>query len=417
MASQAFRGTITSPARAVSRHSILKHRPALLPLSPSAQAVSFSSLSSTTSQRATKSPTSRVRFPTSPSKLVATINTYPSDSYDRVPISVSPNPVALPGWGERVYSPSIGGFRLTAAPNVFRALSMTCQPSPIVTEFEDPRSPRLHPSADVTVSKSTSTRMAVMQEPRPALTKPLEKALTSYPRSPYPSAAFAEDSDAESDMETRGRQLPRTANEISGAARARARAQSREARIHTLSRSEFTPVPSPLAQTFVTTTPSHTASLNRAKKPAPLALGSDSAGSDQLSNAFWKSVSINAESADEPMVTALEYPESAVEYEERIDMDIRSASQPPLMFAGADGVLFSPGLPKPHSRVERLRESLQQVMSPGVKRTSFTPIARKEVTAPSPNDPFAAFPSFGAVLEKVGLDSAIAFPPQVVQRA
>jgi len=27
-------------------------------------------------------------------------------------------------------------------------------------------------------------------------------------------------------------------------------------------------------------------------------------------------------------------------------------------------------------------------MSPGVKRTSFTPIARKEVTAPSPNDPF-----------------------------
>jgi len=417
MASQAVRGTLTSPARALSRHSILKHRPTVLPLSPTAQALSFSSLSS---PMTIKSPIQRVRFPASPSKLVATINTYTSDSYDRVPISVSPNPVALPGWGERVYSPSIGGFRLVAAPNVFRALSMTCHPSPAVTEFEDPRSPRLQTSTEVTGSKSTSTirstKMAVMQEPRAAHPKPLEKALTSYPRSPYPSAAFAEESDVESGVETRGRQLPRTANDISGPARARARAQSREARIGTLSRSEFTPVPSPLAQTFLTTTP-HTTSLNRSNKPAPLALESDSAGSDQLSNAFWKSVSINAESADEPMVTALEYPESAVEYEERLDMDIRSASQPPLMFAGADGVLFSPGLPKPHSRVEKLRESLQLVMSPGVKRTSFTPIARKEVTAPSPNDPFAAFPSFGAVLEKVGLDSAITFPPQVVQRA
>lgn len=430
MASQAVRGTLTSPARAVLRgstNSILKHRPTALPLSPTAQASSFSGLSSPGSQRAIKSPFPRVRFPASPSKLVATISTYACDTYDRVPISVSPNPVALPGWGERVYSPSIDGFRLIAAPNVFRALSMTSRPSPAVTEFEDPRSPRLQPSADVTGSKSTNAirvaRMAVMQEPRPIQTTPLEKALTSYPRSPYPSAAFAEESDVESDVEARGRQLPRTANEISGAARARARAQSREARLNSLGQilgrpngSEFAPVPSPLSQTFLTTTPSHSTSLNRANKPAPLALESDS-GSDQLSKAFWKSVSIDAESADQPMVTALEYPESAIEYEERIDMDIRSAAQPPLMFAGADGVLFSPGLPKPHARVERLRESLQQVMSPGVKRTSFTPIARKVVTAPSPNDPFATFPSFGAVLEKVGLDAAITFPPQVVQRA
>lgn len=410
MVSQAVRGTLTSPARAVirgSRNSILKHRPSSLPLSPTAQAGSSS---------ATKSPLPRVRFPTSPSKLVATISTYARDTYDRVPISVSPNPVALPGWGERVYSPSIDGFRLTAAPNVFRALSMTSRPSPTVTEFEDPRSPRLQPSADVTGSKSIRVaRTAVMQEPRLVQTTPLEKALTSYPRSPYPSAAFAEESDVESDVKARGRQLPRTANEISGAARARARAQSREARLN-LSRpngSEFAPVPSPLSQTFVTTTPSHSTSLNRANKPTPLALESDS-GSDRLSNAFWKSVTIDAESADQPMVTALEYPESAIEYEERLDMDIRSASQPPLMFAGADGVLFSPGLPKPHARVEKLRESLQPVMSPGVKRTS---IARKVVTAPSPNDPFAAFPSFGAVLEKAGLDTAITFPPQVVQRA
>jgi hypothetical protein len=156
-----------------------------------------------------------------------------------------------------------------------------------------------------------------------------------------------------------------------------------------------------------------TSSLNRSKKPAPLPLESGSADSDKLSNAFWNSVSI--ESAEGPMVTALEYPESAVEYEEKIDIGIRSASQPPLMFAGADGVLFSPGVPKPHSRVEKLRESIQQITSPAVKRSSFIPIARKEVTAPSPNDPFAAFPSFGSVLEQVSIDSSIQYPAPVAQ--
>jgi hypothetical protein len=172
---------------------------------------------------------------------------------------------------------------------------------------------------------------------------------------------------------------------------------------------------SPLSQSFGGVAQLHSSSINRSKKPAPLALESDSADSDKLSNAFWNSVSI--ESANDPMVTALEYPESAIEYEEKMDIGLRSASQPPLMFAGADGVLFSPGLPKPHFRVEKLRESLQQVMSPSVKKNSFTPIARKAVTAPSPNDPFAAFPSFGAVLEKVGMESPIQYPAPIAQMA
>ena len=173
-------------------------------------------------------------------------------------------------------------------------------------------------------------------------------------------------------------------------------------------------MPSPLGQSFVSAHTAHTASLNRSNKPAPLALEADSAGSDGLSNAFWNSMSIDNLSADEPMVTALEYPESAVEYLEKVDMPVRSASQPPLMFAGADGVLFSPGLPKPHSkRVEKLKESLHSAMlSPSVKRSSFQPIARKEITAPSPNDPFAAFPSFGAALEMAGVQ----VPPAAVQR-
>jgi hypothetical protein len=177
--------------------------------------------------------------------------------------------------------------------------------------------------------------------------------------------------------------------------------------------SDLAPFASPLRQSFGGTAQLHTSSLNRSKKPAPLPLESHSTESDKLSNAFWNSVSI--ESADEPMVTALEYPESAVEYEEKIDIGIRSASQPPLMFAGADGVLFSPGLPRPHARVGKLRESIQQVTSPSVKRTSFTSIPRKEVTAPSPNDPFAAFPSFGAVFQHVAMNSAIQYPAAVAQ--
>jgi hypothetical protein len=337
---------------------ILK-RPSPLPLSPAAPIASFSSLLSPSSLRAIKSPAPHVRFPSSTS-LAATVSTYASDAYDRVPISISPNPVALPGW----------------APKVFRSLSLAPQPSPVMAEFEDPRSPRLQPAADVTGAKAASairfSKMATTQGTPPARRiQDLEKALAPYPRSPYPSA-MTHDGDAK--MGNKG--------------------------------SDFA---SPLSQSFAQL---HTSSINRSKKPAPLSLGSDSADSDRLSNAFWNSVSI--ESANEPMVTALEYPESAVEYEEKMDIGLRSASQPSLMFANAEGVLFSPGLPKPHFRVERLRESIQQVMSP-VKKSSFAPIARKEVTAPSPNDPFAAFPSFSAVLERVGVESPIQYPAPVAQ--
>jgi len=135
------------------------------------------------------------------------------------------------------------------------------------------------------------------------------------------------------------------------------------------------------------------ASLNRAKKPAPLAI-------DSLTQDFWQSVSLDASSdaasIDEPMVTALEYPESAVEYEEKFDMTMRSAAQPPLMYADAAGALWSPALPVPGKKVTRLRESL---MSPGVTKSFESRVVRRDFTAPSPNDPFAAFPSFTAALQ------------------
>ena len=441
---------LRSPARAAFTRPILK-RPAALPMSPRVQVASFSVLLSPTNmqQQGLKSP--HVHFP-SPSQLAATITTYSPTSYDRAPISISPNPLDLPGWGERVYSPSIEGFRLTAPPKVFKSLSsMAYQPSPVITDFEDPRSPKLQPAADVKkVAANTIrfTNMTTLEGPaRPG--RSLEASLPAYPRSPYPSAPAFESplspSDADTEMDTRGRQLSRGRtpdDNVSGPARARARARSVEERVNKRNKkgltlggrpsapSTFTPIPSPLAQTFSPAAVMHTSTLNRANKPAPLALtvDADSAGSDQLSNAFWNSVSMDAPASsaaelDSPMVTALEYPESATEYEEKHDMTLRSASQPPLMFANSDGSpsypvnapsypLFSPGLPKPRAAIDKVRSSLHAaLMSPGVKRTSFNGLVRKDVTAPSPNDPFAAFPSFGAALQ---MEGAIQYPPRVV---
>jgi len=102
-------------------------------------------------------------------------------------------------------------------------------------------------------------------------------------------------------------------------------------------------------------------SINRARKPGPLNL-------ESLLNEESLALEETADSADEPMVTALEYHGSAVQH------------------------LLSPGIPKPGPTSNRIRDSL---MSPG-KKSSI--VVRKDFTAPSPNDPFAAFPSFAAAL-------------------
>ncbi|KAF8902216.1 hypothetical protein CPB84DRAFT_1729117 [Gymnopilus junonius] len=372
-------------------------RPAPLPLSPRSQNIATFSVLLSPSARGLKSP--HVHFPPSPSKLFATYVAHGPKSYDRAPISVSPNPLVLPGWGERVYSPSIDGFKLSPAPRPFRAI--TYQASPVITDFEDPRSPKLPaPAAPAgRQGRNNSIRFAsfesIQTPARPS--KSLGKALTSYPRSPYPSAPISPSeksdvADIDMEMETRGRQWPRlTLN---------------NGRMNTVAsivgNSTFTPIPSPGRRDIFSPAVS---SLNRPNKPAPLAM-------DSLTQAFWESVSLAsaeplASDVDEPMVTALEYPESAVEYEEKLDMTLRSAAQPPLMYAGADGVVWSPAVPKTGTRVERIRESL---MSPAPAKTFERNIVRRDFTAPSPNDPFAAFPSFTAALDTN--ISGLQYPPR-----
>ncbi|KDR85973.1 hypothetical protein GALMADRAFT_51360 [Galerina marginata CBS 339.88] len=378
----------SGPARSILR------RPNPLPLSPLSQNVSFSVLLSP-SARGLKSP--HVHFPPSPSKLFATFTTHGPNSYDRGPISVSPNPLILPGRGERVFSPSLDGFRLSAVPKPFRSLSYVA--SPVITDFEDPRSPKLPAPVAAVGKENPSIRFAPFTSFGTSTRegRSLGNALSSYPRSPFPSAPVSPAEDME--MDTRGRQTDRDANK--GLTLSSGRLNTIDSLI---GNAVFTPNPSPLGRGIFSPAVS---TLNRPNKPAPLAM-------DSLTQAFWESVSLASSQGsasadmDEPMVTALEYPESAVEYEEKLDMTLRSAAQPPLMYAGADGALWSPALPRRGAKLEKIRESL---MSPAPAKTFERTIVRRDFTAPSPNDPFASFPSFAAAMGTAA--EGLRYPPRV----
>jgi len=245
-------------------------------------------------------------------------------------------------------------------------------PSPAVTEFEDPRSPKVQPAAKQNYCFLAFTSI-------PSVTRSsrtLGKSMASYPRSPYPSASLVppghyNDINTDDSHTHRGRssslELPRRNKKGLTLGSSATLADSSPS---SLGRPVFSPF------------------VNKGGEPAPLDLESG------LSQAFWEAFSLEeAEiSADEVMFTALEYPPSAV--------------QPQIMYANADGALWSPALPKPGAAVDRIRESL---MSPG-NRSSISGIVRQDFTAPSPNDPFAVFPSFTAAMEGNG---AISYPSRV----
>lgn len=406
MSQSILRSGMTSPAlaAAVKRpstpRSILK-RPTSLSLS--SPALPFSASFSVVVSPSIKSP--HVQFAQTP-QLATTFVTHSSEVYDRAPIKVSPNPLELPERGARYYSPTVDHFKLSAPPpprtaaiNRLRAMLKASQcASPAITEFEDPRSPR---PAAIGAPPVQQIRFASFAAPSRE-PKSLAKSLSSYPRSPYPSAPVSPaETMSPAETETRGRRMSDVTNLSS--------------RPTPANRPTRPPIaPSPLKASF------KSPSLQRAHKPAPLDLEPQSANS--LSNAFWESVTLEGET---PMVTALEYPESAVEMDE-IDLKspapaIKSPAMikspgPSLMFGVQDGSVWSPGIPKkPAARETLLRTAL---MSPGKAAFTKPPKVKHSVVAsPSPNDPFAAFPSFAAVLS---LDTAthasgpIAYPPKAV---
>jgi hypothetical protein len=263
-------------------------------------------------------------------------------------------------------------FKLLAPPKPFRSIP-TAQNSPAITDFEDPRSPKLHPAA-----KQNLLRFAALTNDQ-TVTRPsrtLASSLASYPRSPYPSAPLVNTEEVKDEVtedsltqRVRASSLERPKRNKKGLTLGSASVIPSASTPSSLGRSIFSP------------------SVNEDKMPATLDLES------RLSEAFWGAVSLE-ESDDEVMYTALEYPSSR--------------AVPQIMYGTADGAVWSPALPKQGAAVNRIRESL---MSPG-KRSSFSSgIVRKDFTAPTPNDPFAAFPSFTAAME---VDSAITYPSRVV---
>jgi len=265
---------------------------------------------------------------------------------------------------------SLDDFKLSAAPKPFRSIPAV-QNSPAITDFEDPRSPKVQPAA-----RQNLLRFAAFTNNKTATrpSKTLANSLASYPRSPYPSAPLAP-----------SEQVNDVVTEDSVTHRPRASSLElprRNKKGLTLDASSVIPIaptPSSLGRSVFSP------SINEDKIPAPLDLES------RLNEAFWKAVSLE-ESDDEAMFTALEYPSSAAE--------------PQLMYGSADGAVWSPAVPKPGAAVDRIRESL---MSPS-RRLSLGGFVRKDFTAPTPDDPFAAFPSFTAAME---VDGAITYPSRV----
>jgi len=387
---------MTSPMRSAfaskaSRPRSILKRPAALPLSPTA--LPFHASFSVMVSPSIKSP--HVQFINTP----ALVSTYSSENYDRAPIKVSPNPLAIPERGSRYYSPTIDHFKLSAPPKPKAAalkrldsiLKATQCASPAITEFEDPRSPKA-PVAPIHQQIRFASFEAPSREPQT-----LKQSISSYPRSPYPSAPLSPSTPVPT-TEDRARRNSDVIPPL--------RAQPMR-----LGRAPV--LPSPLKSSF------QSPSLQRSHKPAPLDLNPSSAS--DLSNAFWEAVTF--EEGETPMVTALEYPESATVMEE---IDLKSPGPnvalkspgPQLMFGNQDGSVWSPtpasAIPKKHAARETLLRSA--LMSPAkaafAKPAPVKPVKHSFVASPSPNDPFASFPSFSAVLSLGGNDGGLAFPPK-----
>lgn len=406
MSQSILRNGMTSPARAFMQRpstprSILK-RPASLALSPTA--FPFNASFSVMVSPSIKSP--HVQFMNSP-QLVATFTTHSSEAYDRAPIKVSPNPLALPERGDRFYSPTVDHFKLAAPPkpkaaalNRLNSILKASQcASPAITDFPDPRSPRAAIEAPVTQQIRFASFATPSRQPQD-----LHSSLSSYPRSPYPSAPLSPAEPMSTEAENRGRRM----SDVTVPS-------TRPRSLEPLKRPGRLPIPpSPLKSSF------KSPSLQRSHKPAPLDLEPQSANS--LSNQFWDAMTL--EEGETPMVTALEYPQSAELME---DVDLKSPAPavkspapalkspgPALMFGGQDGSVWSPSVPKKSAARESLLRSA--LMSPG--KAAFArpkPVKRSYIASPSPNDPFASFPSFAAALSlETSQTGPLAYPPRAV---
>jgi len=425
--------------------SILK-RPAPLPLSPGAPlpfAASFSVLVSPNKL----SP--HVHFTGSPA-MVATFSALSPAAYDRAPISASPASAQHPSWADRVVSPTVNAFKLGNPPkrtaNVAKNDTLTVpsfgdprSPKPYISRnvapkeasrdtptvstltvpsFGDPRSPkpyvaRSSAKKESLTSTGTTTRKDTLAPPPPFVDprspKPyiprsgvrfeelvlhvprgphaveeLGKALAVYPRSPYPSAPIAAEEEVDSPMSDiinspRGRSPTRPSIVAKRVTHSRARSlsdiysNSTKRRQTPAAAITWNPAGflSPVKESPSVKTP--------ATRPAPLPLAAETSEA-QLSTAFWQAMTLE----ETPVSSGLK--------------------SPALMFGNQDGTLWSPRPLKKEFR--GMGETMASMMSPA-QRNMFR---KGDVASPSPNDPFAAFPSFTVAL--MSMDGMISYPPR-----
>ncbi|KAJ3761364.1 hypothetical protein EV360DRAFT_37932 [Lentinula raphanica] len=331
-----------------------------------------------------------VHFPPSPG-LTATYTTHSPNTYDRGAIVVSPNPLELPSWGSRIYSPSSETFGKPASTESSPAEELT--PTfktftPPILSLSSPNFDEVFPKSPVADTKPTTRASARFQaiaaQPTIRPVSALGEALKSYPRSPYPSApaspapaVLAEQENAEIEDGER----------LAG----RAKAKKVPPAITIIGRSAEM-VSSPLRQEFLTPveeSPQHTAT----------AANTSSKSHSQLTQAFWQSMSLDESMDDvgspritneDPVASGLLSPGGMIS---------------PMIFATKEGVVWSP----PRRDVLFHKKDLKDtVFSSGGSRAM--------VMSPSPEDPFSAFPSFSAVLslDHGKEESIITYPPPAV---
>ncbi|KAK0209203.1 hypothetical protein DFS33DRAFT_516619 [Desarmillaria ectypa] len=348
MASKAIQraaGTTTPPLKGLtSPKSILKRPPPLL-LSPNP--FPFAGSATVVVSPSLRSP--HVHFPPSAS-LTSTFVTHSPNSYDRAAIIVFPNSLELPDRGDRVYSPTLGGFK-----SQDEAFTFPLEDAPFQVDIildAPPKSRRRSVPRQLDVSQRSPTDLA--------------KALKTYPRSPYPTATFTGHDVAVEGSDTTciGVPRPQRSSTVCGVVTLNPRKKGRkEPQSQYPSTSRLSP---PLAHQFTT-----------------------DESSTSLRQAFWQSVSLSDE--QEHGVT------STPRLSERLD--------PTFVFATQDGHLWSPGIPRhdDHSTFS---------LTPTGKLGDDKALSR--VKSPRSDDPFAAFPSFSSVLSSGGANGVITYPPPVI---
>ncbi|KAJ7077591.1 hypothetical protein C8R43DRAFT_356212 [Mycena crocata] len=299
-----------------------------------------------------------VHFPASPI-LTAVFSTHSPNSYDRSATKVTPNPLELPGWGQRVYSPGEGAFSSVKSPSVNVPILFMDAPS-----FAAPAE-----------AEDKASKVVRFGGSRP---RDLGKALYVYPRSPYPSAPTSPMSRDKENAEL-------------GVARAKSldspkskRAMKRPASLNVPAGLPAAPrVSSPLANKFLSPV---------AESPRTVTIAST-----RLSQEFWQSVSLEDAEGEHYRLSALEQHEGSTPV----------SAVPRFIFGTKDGLLWSPGLPPKEP------SSVAEIRSPADRTSSeFEKLDRSMVTSPGDQPP--TYPSIETVLSMDA--AAITYPPPVVNK-